>query len=94
MKFDVERTSTDATPVHWAEHLNIAHWIDAEPAGDTFFYDFHQSRYGCIRRVGRNEVKICFMIGFGEIRKLSGIDAMFTLDDLTSSPSSFGEGRA
>jgi len=34
------------------------------------------------------------MIGFGEIRKLSGIDAMFTLDDLTSSPSSFGEGRA
>src|ERR1700674_3756500 len=74
LQVDIQRTGAKSAAVHRAEHLNVAHRIEAEPAGDALLDEFDEPRDGNIRFGSRDEVKIRRILRSREIRHLSAID--------------------
>src|ERR1700719_1866329 len=58
LQFDVQRTGAEPAAVHRAEHLDVAHGIEAEAAGDTFLDELDEPRDGNVRPGCLNEIKI------------------------------------
>src|SRR2546430_5214049 len=49
LQFDIQRTGSESAAVHRAEHLNVAHGIEAEAAGDAFLDELNEPRDGNVR---------------------------------------------
>src|SRR5271166_6110175 len=46
LQFDVERTRADAAAVHWAEHLDVADRVQAEPLGGAGLHQLYDALNG------------------------------------------------
>src|SRR6202035_1738863 len=55
LQFDIQRTGAERAAVHRAEHLDVAHGIEAEAAGDTFLDELDEPRDGNVRPGRLNE---------------------------------------
>ena len=42
LQFEIEGSSAEPAPVHWAKHLHIADRVQSEPAGDAPGHDLQQ----------------------------------------------------
>ena len=58
LQLNIQRTGSEPAAVHWAEHLDVVHGIEAESAGDTFLDELDEPRDGNVWPGCLNEVKI------------------------------------
>src|SRR5271155_4563118 len=79
LKFDIERTSTEAAPVHRAEHLDVANGIEPEALWYTLPHDRQQLSHSLFRVRRVDEVEVA-AINRGEIGHQALVDAM-CIDD-------------
>jgi hypothetical protein len=56
LQFDIQRTGSEPAAVHRAEHLDVAHGIEAEAAGDTFLDELDEPLDGNVRPGCLNEI--------------------------------------
>src|SRR3977135_3031851 len=54
LQFDIQRTGSEPAAVHRAEHLDVAHGIEAEAARDAFLDELDEPRDGNVRPRGLN----------------------------------------
>lgn len=82
MRGHVQRLRPESAPVHWREHLPVAHGIEAEPLGDALGDDTEQPLLNFLGGVAANQIEIAVgTVGLGGFRALAGIDAMGVDDD-------------
>ena len=67
MQLDVERAGADATPVHRAQHLNVADGVKAEAVRDPRLDQVDDPRHGGFGVVGPYEVEVAIACWSGEI---------------------------
>jgi hypothetical protein len=77
---DIERTGPETTPVHRAEHLNIAHWVEPKAFWDPLLHDRQQLAYTLLRVRRIDEIEVA-SFGTGEIGHQALIDAVRVGDD-------------
>ena len=79
----IQRTGSEPSAVHRAEHLDVAHGIEAEAAGDAFLDELDEPRDGNVRPGCLNEIKIRCIPGSRQIGHLPRIDPVVALNNLT-----------
>ena len=58
LQLDIERAGPETTPVHRAEHLNIAHWVKPKALWDPLLYDRQQLAYTLLRVRRIDEIEV------------------------------------
>src|ERR1700730_12470593 len=80
LQLDIEGAGTEATPVHRAEHLDVAYGIEPEALRDAFPHDRQQLSHPLVR-VGRIDEEEVTAFDRREIGHQALIDAMGIDDD-------------
>jgi hypothetical protein len=58
LQLDIERAGPETTPVHRAEHLNIAHWIEPKALWDPLLYYRQQLASTLLPRPPIDEIEV------------------------------------
>jgi len=74
LEFDIERTRADPTPVHRAQHLDLAHGIEPEAAWDMVAHQVDDARHRLLQILRRHVVEIAQFFGPRQVRRLAAVD--------------------
>ena len=81
LELDVERAGARAAPVHRAQHLDVAHRIEAETFGNAGLHQLDDPRNRRLRLLGRHEIEVALPFGPGEVGDGAPVDAVGGRDD-------------
>jgi hypothetical protein len=80
LKLDIQGASTEAAPVHRAQHLDVAHWIEPEALRDALPHDRQQLSHRPFRVRRIDEVEVA-AVNRSQIGHQALVDAMRVHDD-------------
>ena len=81
LQLDIERPRADASPVHRAQHLDVAHRMEAEPAGNALADQGQDALHRLFGILRRHEVEVAVALSRVELRHLARVDPMRIDDD-------------
>ena len=89
----VQFADTEGTPVHRAQHLNVADWVEFMPLGNSVLNQFHKGCSDLLRRVPLNEMEVGAKLRCAKFWHLPLSDEVCAGDDFAGGrlPKHFGQ---